>query len=357
VTPVAAKRVMIVEDSGVVRAMLEHIVAGDPRLALAASVESGEAALARLETVRPDVISLDIRLPGIDGFVTTRRVMQTLPTPIVVVSGSVEKADLRIAMRALEAGALAVVEKPVGTTNADYAAVARRICDTLVAMSEVRVLRQKTPSSVAPRDPAPASAVPGAMPPERPVGVVALVASTGGPAALARVIGDLGPVAVPVVVAQHITPAFVGGFADWLGQVTGTPAAVGRDGEALVAGRVHVAPADRHLAIASDGRLRTRNGVRPERYTPSGDVLLRSVAESLGGRAIAAVLTGMGADGAEGLAALRAAGGYTLAQDRATAVVYGMPRAAVERGGVIESLPVEAIGGRIRRLLAAGGTR
>ncbi len=347
---------MIVEDSSVVRALLEHVIETDPRLAVVASVASGEAALARLARARPDVISLDIRLPGIDGFETTRRIMRTAPTPIVVVSGSVEDADLRIAMRALDAGALHVVEKPVGTSRAEYEAVAGRICDALAAMSEVRVMRQRPDPRVLPRR-APAVAVAaGEGPPARPVGIVALVASTGGPAALARVIGDLGPVAAPVVVVQHITAAFVGGFADWLGQVTSAPVALARDGEALIAGRVYVASAGAHLAVAS-GRLRTQLGPAPGRHMPSGDVLLGAVADSFGGRAIGAVLTGMGSDGAEGLARLRAAGGYTIAQDQASSVVYGMPRAAVESGAAIEALPVDAIGARIRDLLLADERR
>ncbi len=350
------KRVMIVEDSSVVRALLEHVIGSDPRLVTVASVASGEAALAKLAVVRPDVISLDIRLPGIDGFETTRHIMRSTPTPIVVVSGSVEDADLRIAMRALEAGALAVVEKPVGTSRAEYEAVAARICDALVTMSEVRVVRQKAVPHKAPRPSSAPPAVWGERPPDRPVGIVGLVASTGGPAALARVIGDLGPVGVPVVVVQHITPAFVGGFADWLGQVTGVPVALAADGAPLAAGKVHVAPAETHLVV-EPLRLRTRGAPAPGRHTPSGDVLLDSVAEAFGGRAIGAVLTGMGRDGAEGLLRLREAGGYTIAQDRSSAVVYGMPRAAVECGAAIEALPVEAIGGRIRALLAAVGGR
>ncbi len=350
--PTERKRVLVIEDSSVVRALLEHVIGSDPRLVLVGSVGSGEEALERLGRVRPDVISLDIRLPGIDGFETTGRIMRAAPTPIVVVSGSVEDADLQIAMRALEAGALAVVEKPVGTTRAEYQAVSRHICDALVAMSEVRVVRQKTDrAGVRPAPPRAAATQSEGSPPVRPVGIVALVASTGGPAALARVITDLGEVAVPVAVVQHITPSFVAGFAVWLGEVTGRPVALARGGERPAPGHIYVAPADTHLAIEAD-RFSTPDGPSELRHRPSGDILLSSVAASYGGRAIAAVLTGMGSDGADGLGRVRAAGGYTIAQDQASAVVYGMPRAAVERGAAIDVLPLDAIGGRIRTLLA-----
>ena len=315
---------------------------------------SGEAALDELAAARPDVISLDIRLPGMDGFEITRRIMQTAPTPIVIVSGSIENADMRIAMRALQAGALAVVEKPVGVSRKAYDDVARRICDMLVAMSEVRVMRQKGAARTRLVGEGVPKSVPAAVPPERPVGIVALVASTGGPNALARVIADIGPISVPVAVVQHITPAFVGGFADWLGQVTGTAVGLARDGERLSPGRIYVAPAGTHLTLESE-RLRTRGGPVQARHRPSGDILLGSAAEAFGGRSVAAVLTGMGSDGADGLLRVREAGGYTLAQDQSSSVVYGMPRAAVERGAAIETLPIEAIGRRIRDLLTDRG--
>ena len=338
-------RVLIVEDSRVVRLLLEHLIRGDPRLELAGSVASAEEALRVLEEVAPDVISMDIRLPGMNGFEATRRIMAERPTPIVVVSANVEAVELQISMNALRAGALAVVEKPVGTSHADYQAVAERLCTQLVIMSQVRVVRQRADRAIPARRPAQPTASPGTF------AMLGLVASTGGPRALSQVLGALPPTfPLPILVVQHITSSFLEGFASWLGTVCPFPVSLAEEDAIPAPGRVYLPRADLHLRLEK-GRLRLDHGEPVCIQRPSGTILFRSMATGLGKGALGVLMTGIGEDGADGLAEIRAAGGYTIAEDASTAVVNGMPGAAVHRGAACEVLPLPDIAPRIIELV------
>jgi two-component system chemotaxis response regulator CheB len=348
-------RVMIIEDSRIVREHLVHIVRSDPRLQVAAAYETAEEALAALPRLRPDVISMDIRLPGMDGLGATKRIMSEYPTPIVVCSASVECAELKISMNALRAGALAIVEKPAGVAHRDYRAMAGRLCEQLVLMSQVQVVRQRFNRT--------SGCSPGAsaMSPRRPrllrqrkpspIQIVGIVASTGGPSALARLLGGLpADFPVPIVLVQHITPSFHAGFVAWLDGMCDLSVKTGADGMEPVSGSVYVAPADRHLEVERDClRMGACEPVCGQ--VPSGSVLFASLAASYGSDALGILLTGMGQDGAEGLKSLRERGGHTLAEDETTAVVYGMPAVAVRMGAVCESLPLDAIGRRLQSLV------
>ena len=343
-------RVMIVEDSAVVRTLLEEIIGRDPRLQVAASVASAEEGLELLHRVAPDVISLDIRLEGMNGFEATQRIMAERPTPIVVVSASVENTDLRISINALKAGALAIVEKPVGVGREDYQRLAAQICTQLAIMSEVKVVRQRRQ----PSPPAQVRATPGLRPQPGPHRILGLTASTGGPSALSRLLGSLpADFPLPILVVQHIGAAFLEGFAAWLGDVCPFESSVAREGEVPTAGRVYVAPHDRHLQVRG-GRLWLTQGPPLSNQRPSGTALFESLAREYGARAIGVLLTGMGDDGAAGLLALRQAGGFTIAEDESTAVIYGMPQVACRLGAPCVSLPLPEIAGRILELLAAG---
>ncbi len=345
--PVKKARVLIVEDSAVVRELLQFLIARDPRLEVAAAVGSAEEALRILDRVSPDVVSLDIRLPGMNGFEATQQIMSQRPTPIVVVSASVESEELRITMNALAAGALAVVEKPVGVTERDYESVAERLCTQLAIMSQVRVVRQHRHRKVRP---GPAERRPLAG--QGQYRAVGIAASTGGPNALLELLAALGKdFSWPVLVVQHMTPSFVKGFACWLASISPLPVEMVESCTTLAGGRVYLPTADRHLR--ADRRLVWADGGDPAGvYRPSGTVLFQSLAQNLATESIGVLLTGMGEDGAKGLLDLRNAGGHTIAEDESTAVVYGMPGAAVKLGAVCESLPLPAIGPRIRELLS-----
>jgi two-component system chemotaxis response regulator CheB len=351
-----AKRVMIVEDSPTVRSYLRQTISADPRLAVVAECESAEQALAALERARPDVISMDIHLPRMSGLEATRRIMETRPTPIVIVSRSVNQAELDLTMDALRAGAVSVVEKPSCRENVIFQEMTGRICRELAVMSQVKVVRQRfnrrpMPLPAAERVGRPFSFEMGSR--SKPAGMVGIVASTGGPRALEVLLAAIGrDLPVPILLVQHMASAFHAGFVDWLDRISPQHVKTAEDGEVPQAGVVYVAPAEIHLIVRGD-RLALEDSPPVSGQRPSGTVLLRSLAESLGSSAVGIVLTGMGDDGAEGLLAIRRAGGYTITEDESTAVVNGMPEVARTIGASCVSLPLESIGSAIQAAMPA----
>ena len=331
-------RVMVVEDSPVIQHLLGFIIGADPRLEVCGTFPSGEAAIEAIPQLRPDVISMDIRLPGMDGLEATRIIMSRHPTPIVVIASAVEDGSLRISMSALRAGALAVVEKPAGFAHSDHAAIADTIRTQLYIMSQVPVIRRR---DYAPRTASAAAA--GERRPGAPV-MAAIVASTGGPAALARVLSGLpADFPLPILVVQHMGPAFMAGFAAWLDGIVPLPVAIASHGQVPLPGHVHVAPGDEHLSLGADSTLRLGRQPPVNSQRPSGTVLFQSMARVLGPRGLGVLLTGMGEDGAEGMLAMRRAGAATITEDASTAVVYGMPATAVKLGASGLSLPLDRI--------------
>ncbi len=351
-------KVMIVEDSPVVQELLRHMISEDPRLEVAAVVDNAEEALRKLNQVQPDVISLDIRLPGMNGLDATLQIMSSRPTPIVVVSASVEKEDLNITMNALRAGALAVVEKPVGVGDDDYQTMARQLCDQLAGMSQVKVVRQtvrrnldfgsKTKSA-----PEAAFTTPGVMAPSAPPKVLGIVASTGGPNAISQVLCGLGGAfPLPILAVQHITDGFTEGFVNWLNDVTPFKVVIAKNGETPVPGKVYLPPEDRHLEIR-EGLLKISAGGMVDAHRPSGTTLFSSMARDQGAKALGVLLTGMGTDGAAGLLEIKKAGGHTIAESESTAVIYGMPAEAEALSAVRETLPLEAIAPGVMNAVSA----
>jgi two-component system chemotaxis response regulator CheB len=344
-------RVMIVEDSAVISALLEYTIGSDPRLEVCATAASAEKALRILEDSSPDVIAMDIRLPGMNGLEATRRIMSTKPIPIVVVASSIESgAWSAIPMEALRAGALSVLEKPVGTTHADYEAVAKRLCTQLVIMSQVHLIRRRAigeANSWDGRNPGSGEGRPGRFK------MLGIASSTGGPAALVQLLQALGPAfPLPILLVQHMTATFLQGFASWLDTVCPYSVTIVDSFCRPVPGALYMAPAEQHLRLDT-GRLLTDAGTPVSFQRPSGTVLFQSMAQSLGADALGVLLTGMGDDGASGLQSIRRSGGYTIAEDETTAVVYGMPGAAVRIGAVCESLPLPKIAPRILELVSS----
>jgi two-component system chemotaxis response regulator CheB len=333
--------VLVVEDSRVIRDYLVYALETDPDIRVMGTAGSGEAALEFLGDHRPDVILMDIHLPGIDGFETTRRIMSSNPVPIVVCTASTQLNEVHTAMRALETGALAVLKKPRGLDDPDAEAETAAIINTLKLMSEVKVVRRWTRAPAAATHVAPAVTEPA---PRDVAGhdaaIVAIGASTGGPPVILQILSGLPHTfPVPILIVQHITAGFTAGFAEWLATASGLPVHLADDGEIPLPGHVYVAPDDHHLRVGVRGELQTSrdeplNGVRP-----SAGVLFRSVAERFGRRAVGVLLTGMGRDGAEELKLMADRGALTVAQDEESCVVFGMPAEAIRLGAARFVLP------------------
>jgi two-component system, chemotaxis family, protein-glutamate methylesterase/glutaminase len=343
-------RVLVVEDSPTVRHHLCETLAADAGIEVVAAAESGHEAVELTRRLRPDVITMDIVLSGMSGLAATEQIMAHSPTPILVVSAADNRAEAFTTYDALAAGAVDVLDKP--TADTPEGEWERRLRSAVRVTSKVAVITHPRAKLTALRRPAPRPST------SDPGGdgrhLVAIGASTGGPAAVVELLRAVptDPPA-PILLVQHIGPAFASSYVEWLGGQTRHRVACARDGDPVPAGQVTMAPGDRHLVVR-DGRLRLSDG--PERHScrPSVDVLFESVALAYPGAATGCLLTGMGRDGAAGMLAMRRAGCRTIAQDEASCVVYGMPREAVLLNAVDEILPPAEIG---RRLVERMGVR
>jgi two-component system chemotaxis response regulator CheB len=340
-------RVLIAEDSPTARELLVQILQSDPEIAIVGEAVDGVAAVTMTRQLRPDVVTMDIRMPRLDGFEATRQIMIETPTPIVIVSSAAEERDVEVSMHALRVGALAVLPKPPGPESPDFEDQCRRLVQTVKAMAHVKVVR-RWPERVRLR-PAPAAAVHRAA----PAGIVAVVASTGGPASLTRILSNLTPgFGVPILIVQHIACGFIDGFASWLNTVGALPVRIAHDGEPLRPATAYIAPDHHHLGVRDRSTIALSQAAPIRGFRPSGTALFESVAAVFGNTAVAVVLTGMGDDGVAGLEAVRRAGGRTIAQDEATSVVFGMPGAAIAAGLADLTLPIDAIAAQLEELAA-----
>jgi two-component system chemotaxis response regulator CheB len=338
-------RVVVAEDSPTARRLLVEILRADPTFEVVGEARDGAEALELTRRLRPQLVTMDIQMPNMDGLEATRRIMTEVPTPVVVVSTLVER-DIQTSMSALRSGALAVLQKLVGPQAPDFETEARRLRDTLKAMAQVRVIRH-WPS----REQVPAPKPSAVQVRRGRMAVLAIAASTGGPAALHRILSELpATFPLPILVVQHIALGFATGLATWLDSVCSLEVKVAEDGEALRPGVVYIAPDDRHLGVRADSSVEVSNASPVGGFRPSGTWLFRSASRVFGPFTAAAVLTGMGQDGLDGLREVRENGGLVLAQDEATCVVYGMPGVAVAAGVVDEVLPLEGFARRFREL-------
>jgi two-component system chemotaxis response regulator CheB len=335
-------KVLIVEDSPVAREFLTYILTSDPAIQVVGTANNGVEALESVKQKKPDVITMDIHMPMMDGFEATRRIMETFPTPIVIVSGSTRATEVASTFRAIEAGALAIVRRPVGINHEAFEAASRELIQTVKLMSEVKVVR-RIPRAAKTRIVAqPAISIPL----QRTTGIqaVAIGASTGGPPALQKILSGLPEnFPVPILIVQHIAHGFVDGFAEWLSGASHFPVSVASHTERVVAGHGYVAPDGFHLGLDSGLRITLSNLAPENGLRPSVSYLFRSIAQVLGPAAVGVLLTGMGRDGAEELKTLKEGGAITIAQDEESSVVHGMPGEAIKLGAATYVLPPEEI--------------
>jgi len=345
-------KVVIAEDSLTVRKRLVEIVEADPDLELVGEAADGKEAIELCRRLRPDVLSMDMMMPLMTGLAATEYIMAHFPTPIVVVSASINRGELYRTYDALAAGAVDVVEKFVGDDDEEAEkAWERNYLSTLKLVSRIRVITH--PRGRLATIPQAPSANPATA--EQKYSVAAIGASTGGPGAILDVLNGLpDSFSLPILFVLHISEPFGTAFADWLDSQTGRRVSYAKEGDLVsaAAGKVVMAPPGQHLGVR-DGRLRLSLEAERHSCRPSVDVLFESIARDYGPAACAALLTGMGRDGAAGLLKIRQAGGLTVAQDEASSVIYGMPREAALLGAATHILPLSEIGPFLGRVPAS----
>jgi two-component system, chemotaxis family, protein-glutamate methylesterase/glutaminase len=327
-------RVLVVEDSSTVRELLLGILSSDPAIEVVGTAQTGEEAVEAVERLRPDVVTMDVYMPKMNGFDATRRIMETHPTPIVIVSAT-DATDTTKAFQAIESGALAILQKPPGLGHPEHERHSVDMLRSVKMMSEVKVVRRwprlrpvVTPPAV------PVSTEFQFQPVQTFMRLVAIGASTGGPAALQTILAGLPKdFPVPVLIVQHIAEGFIHYFVEWLGQSSKLPVHLPAHGERVLPGHVYVAPDGLHMAITADGRIQLLGAEAENGLRPAISYLFRSVAKVYGPGGVGVLLTGMGRDGACELKSMKEKGALTIVQDRETSAVFGMPGEALRLGG------------------------
>ena len=346
------KRVLVVDDSAFMRRLITELVESRPEFLVVGTARDGSDALAKIRTLRPDIVTLDIEMPGVDGLTALQRIMTEMPRPVVMLSAAGSETGNSLTIRALELGAVDFVRKPSGPVSIDLATVRSELLRALAAASVVRVPNSATtiPPQLAEirkprenRQASPANAV------------VVIAASTGGPKALSEVVANMpDSLCAAVLVVQHMPEDFLHSLARRLSQIGTMPVSVGRSGEPVISGRMYLAPGDQHMTVVIRGGfpvIHLDSGPLVCGVRPSADPLFKSAANAFGQNVIGVVLTGMGHDGADGLSAVRAAGGGAIVQDRASSIIYGMPRAALAAAGADRVVAPGLVGSAVADLL------
>ncbi len=355
-SPEAKRRtkVLIVDDSALIRSMLTEIVNRQPDMIAVGAAPDPYVAREMIRSLNPDVLTLDVEMPKMDGIEFLEKLMRLRPMPVVMVSTMTEKGAL-VTLRALELGAVDFVAKPKLDVVHGLQAGAQEILDKIRMAAGARV-RQRPAAGAAPA-PRALAAVGTSAGTEK---LLIIGASTGGTEAIKEVLMPMPPDAPGILIAQHMPAGFTRSFADRLNTLCRIQVKEAEDGERVLPGHAYIAPGDRHLLVRRSGANYVTSLTSDElvnRHRPSVEVLFRSAAQCVGSNAIGVMLTGMGRDGAAGMLEMKEAGAINIAQDEASCVVFGMPKEAIAAGGVDEVLPLGAIAGRVLALLRSGGVR
>ena len=335
-------RVLVVDDSALMRKLIPNILARDPQIEVVGTAMDGAFALKKVEELRPDVVTLDLEMPRMDGMETLRMIMRRAPLPVILVSTH-SKEGAYSTFKALALGAIDFVAKPKEASAGHLDAIADQLIE------KIKVAKRTVGKTIAQRvleePPKPVKKnARTAVPPNR---IIAIGVSTGGPNALQYVLSRIRGISASILLVQHMPEGFTEMFARRLDECCALDVQEARSGDLLLAGRVLVCPGNRHMMVRRmpRGDVAVLNDAAPVNgHRPSVDVLFHSVAQEFGPMSVGVLMTGMGEDGAEGLGAIKAAGGYTIAQSEETCVVPGMPRAAILKGYTSRILPLESIG-------------
>lgn len=335
-------KVLIAEDSPVMQQLLIHAISSDPIFKIVGVAYDGEEAIEAVNELNPDIIAMDWQMPKLDGKEATRIIMETNPTPIVIVTGSLAAKDLIFSFSMIEAGALAIVKKPSSVDHPNYKKETHELIQTLKLMSEVKMVKRSahTMKKQLPAKPV-IEKINGA---ESEIQVVAIGASTGGPLVLQKILTRLPKnIPVPLLIVQHISHGFVEGFVEWLKNTTNFPLHIATHGEHLLPGHGYVAPDDFHMGVENGPRIILSNHGLENGLRPSVAYLFRTAAQVLGPSAVGILLTGMGRDGADELKLMKEKGAVTFAQDKESSIVHGMPGEAIKLNAATHVLSPEDI--------------
>ena len=335
-------KVLIVEDSPVMQQLLAYAISSDPHLEVVGIAENGEDAIEAVKKFNPDVIAMDWHMPKLDGRQATRIIMETKPTPIVIVSGSSAPKETISSFSLIEAGALALVKKPPSIGHPNYKKETHELTQTLRLMSEVKLVKRiaQTRQEHIPVKPI----IDKLIGKESEIQVVVIGASTGGPLVLQKILSGLPKsIQVPLLIVQHIAQGFTEGFVEWLKNTTDFPAHIATNGEYPLPGHAYIAPDNFHMGVERSSKIILSNHELENGLRPSVAYLFRTTAQVFGSKAIGVLLTGMGRDGAEELKLLKEKGAVTFAQDKESSVVYGMPGEAEKLNAATFILPPDDI--------------
>ncbi|QGU32462.1 chemotaxis-specific protein-glutamate methyltransferase CheB [Thermochromatium tepidum] len=344
-------RVLVVDDSGAARALIRALLESEPGLSVCGEGANGREALELTLALKPDVITLDLQMPEMDGLTAIEEIMAVRATPILVLS---DLADSHHAMEAVARGALEAAAKP-GIDDGGALAQRLRMLAGVPVIRHIR--RQSSTTSLVPQTKPALQSLPlpgavGGRPENQDERLIAIASSTGGPQALAALLPQLpATLAAPILIVQHLSVGFAAAMADWLDGLCPLQVVVAKSGERPQPGRIYLADPAQHLILSADRRLRYVEPDARDIYHPSCDRLLSSVAEHYGKGGLGVILTGMGRDGVRGLLDIRAAGGWTLAQDEASSLIFGMNREAILAGAIAQVLPLDQIAGALCRLV------
>lgn len=338
-------RVLVADDSPTVRLMLVRMLEADESIKVVGSASDGKDAVEQVSRLKPDLVTMDVNMPVMNGLSAIEHIMAYNPVPVLVVSSVVDKQNISNAAKALGAGAVDVICKPEPTSIDEFNECGRDLRAKIRLLSRVHVITHPRARLIN-HEIAPDLQVVKDSSPGRKI--VAIGSSTGGPQALQRILCSLpGNLAAGIVIVQHIASGFTEGLVEWLSHTSKLVVTRGEDGQQIRAGEVIIAPDGVHMTVAVGGRIKLTDDAAPGPHKPSADVLLESVARVYGKNAIGVILTGMGRDGAIGIKAIHERGGHTIAQDENTSVIFSMAKEAIKMGGVEQVVPLPDISSSI----------